>query len=49
MKVCLNGYFMVNMNKEFRLRNIDRTLNYFTEEMRQSDLTSKGRRKVCVV
>ena len=36
-----------NISKEFRLKNIDETRNYFHEEIEQNKLISKKRKKVC--
>ena len=35
------------MSKEFRLKNIDETRNYFLEEIEQNELMSKKQKKVC--
>ena len=35
------------MAQEFRLKNIDETRNYFTEETKQNEFASKKHRKVC--
>ena len=35
-----------NVNQEFRLKNIDETRNYFTEEIDQNKLISNKHRKV---
>ena len=36
-----------NISKEFRLKNIDKTRNYFLEEIEQNELMSKKHIKVC--
>ena len=36
-----------NISKEFRLKNIDKTRNYFLEEIEQNELISKKHIKVC--
>ena len=36
-----------NISKEFRLKNIDKTRNYFPEEIEQNELMSKKHIKVC--
>ena len=36
-----------NISKEFRLKNIDETGNYFLEEIKQKELMSKKNKKVC--
>ena len=36
-----------NMSREFRLKNIAETRNYFVEEIEQSELMSKKHKKVC--
>ena len=36
-----------NISQEFRLKNIDETRNYFVEEIKQNELTSKKLRKFC--
>ena len=36
-----------NISQEFRLKNIDETRNYFLEEIKQNELTSKKLRKFC--
>ena len=36
-----------NIFKEFRLKNIDETKNYFAEEIIKNDLMSKKNKKVC--
>ena len=36
-----------NVNREFRLKNIDETRNYFTEEINRTILMSKNHKKVC--
>ena len=35
------------ISQEFRVKNIDEKRNYFIEEMKQNDLTSKNHKKVC--
>ena len=35
------------IRQEFRLKNIDETRNYFTEEINQKELISKKHKKVC--
>ena len=36
-----------NISQEFRLKNIDETRNYLTEEINQNELMSKKHKKVC--
>ena len=36
-----------NINKEFRLKNINETKNYFTEEINQNELITKKHKNVC--
>ena len=36
------------INKEFRLKKIDETIYYFIKQIKQSNLTSKKHRKVCI-
>ena len=36
-----------NISQEFRLKNIDETRNYLTEEVNQNELTMKKHKKVC--
>ena len=36
-----------NISQEFRLKNIDETRNYLTEEINQNQLMSKKNKKVC--
>ena len=36
-----------NINQEFRLKNIEKTRNYFHEEIEQIELISKRDKKVC--
>ena len=36
-----------NVSQEFRLKNIGETINYFLEEIKQSELMSKKHKKVC--
>ena len=36
-----------SISQEFRLRNIDETRNYFLEKIKQNELMSKKRKKVC--
>ena len=36
-----------NINQEFRLKNIDKTRNYFVEEIEQTELMSKKLKKIC--
>ena len=36
-----------NICQEFRLKNINETRNYFFEEIKQNELVSKRRKKVC--
>ena len=38
-----------NISQEFRLKEIDKTTNYFTEEKKQNELTSKKHKKVCKI
>ena len=35
------------MTHEFRLKNIDETRNYFLQKMKQNELISRKRKKVC--
>ena len=35
------------MSQEFRLNNIDKTRNYFLEEIKQNELMSRKEKKVC--
>ena len=35
------------MSKEFRLKNVDETRNYFLEEIKQNEFTSKKHKKIC--
>ena len=35
-----------NISQEFRLKNIDKTRNYFLEEIKQNELISKKHKKV---
>ena len=35
------------MSQAFRLKNIDKTRNYFIEEIEQSELTIRKHKKVC--
>ena len=38
-----------NISQEFRLKIIDETRNYFVEEIKQNELTSKKKHeKVCI-
>ena len=39
--------FEENISQELRLKNINETRNYFLEEIKQNDLTSKKHKKVC--
>ena len=36
-----------NLNQKFRLKNIIETRNYFLEEIKQNELTSRKHKKVC--
>ena len=36
-----------NISQEFSLKNIDKTKDYFMEEINQNELMSKKHRKVC--
>ena len=36
-----------NISQEFSLKNIDKTKNYFMEEINQNELMSKKHGKVC--
>ena len=36
-----------NLSQEFRLKNIDETINYFLEEIKQNELMSRKHKKVC--
>ena len=38
-----------NVSQEFRLENIDKTRNYFIEEIEENELMSKKHEKVCTV
>ena len=38
---------ITNISKEFRLKNIDETRNYFIEEINQNEFISKKRKKFC--
>ena len=38
-----------NISQEFRLTEIDKTRNYFTEEVKQNELISKKHRKICKI
>ena len=40
------SYFK-NISQEFTLKNIDETRNYFLEETKQNELTSKKHKNVC--
>ena len=35
------------MSQAFRLKNLDKTRNYFIEEIEQNELTSRKHKKVC--
>ena len=37
----------VNISPEFRLKNIDKTRNYFLEEIKKNELMRKKHKKVC--
>ena len=37
-----------NISQEFRLKNIDETINYFIKEINQNELMSKKHKKVCI-
>ena len=36
-----------NKNQEFRFKNIDKTRNYFVEEIKQNELMNKKHKKIC--
>ena len=36
-----------NLSQEFKLKNIDETINYFFEEIEQNELMSRKHRKIC--
>ena len=36
-----------NINKQFRLKNIDEAGNYFLEEIKQNEVMSKKHKRVC--
>ena len=36
-----------NISQEFKLKNIDKTSNYFLEEIKQNELMSGKHKKVC--
>ena len=36
-----------NISQEFRFKNIDETINYFPEEIKQNELVSKKYKEVC--
>ena len=38
-----------NISRKFRLKHIDKTRNYFTEEIKQDNFISKNHEKVCTV
>ena len=38
-----------NISQEFRLKEADKIRNYFIEEIKQNELTSKTHRKVCKI
>ena len=37
-----------NKSQEFRLKNIDEARNYFFKELKQNELMSRKRKKVCI-
>ena len=37
-----------NISQEFRLKNIDKTKNYFIKEIYQNELTSDNHKNICV-
>ena len=49
MKIYISIYkiYIKYISQEFRLKNIDETRNYLTEEINQKDLMSKKHKKVC--
>ena len=36
-----------NINQEFRLKGVEKTKNYFLEEIQQNELISANHKKVC--
>ena len=38
-----------NISQEFRLKEIDKTRNYFIEEIKQKELVCKKNKKVCKI
>ena len=40
--------FEENMSKEFKLKNMKKIRNYFTEEIKQNELIFKKHKKVCM-
>ena len=38
-----------NIGRKFRLKHIDKTRNYLTEEIKQDNFISKNHEKVCTV
>ena len=36
-----------NISQDFRSKNIDKTRNYFIEDIKQNDLMSKSHKNVC--
>ena len=38
-----------NISQEFRLKNIDETIIFFLEEIRQNELISRKHKKVCTI
>ena len=38
-----------NISRQFRLKNVDETRNYFIKEINQNELMSKKHKKVCRV
>ena len=38
-----------NISQEFRLKNIDETIIFFLEEIRQNELVSRKHNKVCTI
>ena len=38
-----------NISQEFRLKNIDETIIFFLEEIRQNELVSRKHKKVCTI
>ena len=44
---CFKTMVEESISQEFRLKNIDKTRNYFLEEIEQNELMSRKHRKVC--